>query len=128
MGTPVPQTAVSKRTPEPKTRRRAFVRYRCERPPARRVFFVESYQKATVEIHDLSCGGIGLIFSASLAPGTLLFIDLMGMEVPVEFLAHVVHATARSDGQWTIGCRFDRPLSSDELGLALENVGRREEI
>jgi hypothetical protein len=87
--------------------------------PKRRIFLSESFKSFSAEVHDLSQGGIGLVFDQTLDPGTLLFIDLLGMEVPVEFLAKVIHATARPQGGYVIGCEFDRPLTPDEMNAVL---------
>lgn len=99
--------------------RRASIRYRCDRVPTRRVFLLDGYQSLFAEVCDLSLGGVKLALPRPLPDGTLLFIDLMGMEVPVEFLARVVHASERDGGGWLVGCQFERVLSQDELLLIL---------
>lgn len=99
--------------------RRAAVRYRCDQLPSRRIFVLESYQTVRGHILDLSEGGVGLLLPRPIPQGTLLFIDLMGMDIATEHLARVAHATPREDGQWLVGCQFEHPLDAGELSLIL---------
>ncbi|MFO0966420.1 MAG: PilZ domain-containing protein [Gemmataceae bacterium] len=99
--------------------RRAHVRYRCDRQPSRRVFLVESYRTFFAEVHDLSTSGVGLLQDRPLTLGALLFVDLLGLDVPVEHLARVVHATPGENGRYLIGCEFDHPLAQEELTTVL---------
>jgi hypothetical protein len=116
--TPVLNTAPSK-DDAPTLSRRASVRFRCDRTPTRRVFLVESYRTLAAEVYDLSLGGVGLVCERALDLGTLLFIDLLGMEVAPEYLARVVHSTPRDGNQYLIGCEFERALTQEELDAIL---------
>lgn len=103
--------------------RRAAVRYRCEHATGRRVFVLESYRTFAAEVHDLSVGGVGLILAKPLPTGTLVFIDLFGFDVPLEFLARVAHANPHDDGRFLVGFQFDRPLNHEELTMVLAAYG-----
>lgn len=120
-------TLRAERKPLPHTRR-ASVRYRCDQHTSRRIFVLESYQTVRGHILDLSQGGVGLLLPRPIASGTLLFVDLMGMEISNEHLARVVHSTPRDDGKWLVGCQFEHPLEEAELKVVLNasnsGVGR----
>jgi hypothetical protein len=68
-------------------------------------------------VRDISTEGIGLVLGRRFEPGVLLSV-----EVPDNsdgqtrlLLARVVHATARPEGGWLIGCALLNPLTDDEV-------------
>jgi hypothetical protein len=65
-------------------------------------------------VRDISTAGIGLSMTGRFEPGTALVVELRP-RVLRHLFVHVVHATPDTDGQWIIGCTFDRPLSPQEL-------------
>ena len=81
-----------------------------------------------MRVRDLSVNGIGLVLKQPLERGTILALELpyasKGKAEPS--LACVMHSTQRADGQWLIGCFFDRKLTEAELEAFLER-GREEE-
>ena len=69
---------------------------------------------------DVSRGGLGLLLRHRFAPGTRLTVEVSGASGGSARLAgvHVVYAkptVAAGDLCWLVGCRFDEPLSEDEL-------------
>ncbi len=66
-------------------------------------------------VHDISRGGIGLIFSQDLPLGSIVTIDLgpLGQGTPGLHLARVIHTERRAEGGWFIGCEFAHSLSGD---------------
>jgi hypothetical protein len=103
--------------PNPKAERRASVRYRsslkgsCQTLSAQR----ETSWEATVR--DISPEGIGLLLERRFEPGAVLSIDVTDSrdEQSRLLLARVVHATARPEGGWLIGCELISPLSDEEV-------------
>jgi hypothetical protein len=89
-----------------------------------------SIQPATVrdgsgwraQVRDVSQGGIGLVVNRRFEPGTLLVIELdtPGPDDGRTFLARVVrvvHATARPESDWLLGCAFAAELEDEDLRL-----------
>ena len=68
-------------------------------------------------VRDISTGGIGLVTSTKVEPGTHLILELKSVAFlpPRTLPARVAHATPRASGSWLIGCQFDQPLSGEEL-------------
>jgi hypothetical protein len=68
-------------------------------------------------IRDISPEGVGLLLSRRFEPGALLNIELTdsGDGQKRLLLARVVHATARPEGGWLIGCELISPLTNDEV-------------
>jgi hypothetical protein len=72
------------------------------------------------KVRDISLGGVGLIMQHRFRAGTALDVELRD---PTGHLlrtvwVRVAHATATIvDGRtcWLLGCRFDQPLTEDEL-------------
>jgi hypothetical protein len=65
-------------------------------------------------ITTFSLGGVGLLLSKRVQPGTPVRIRVGTADKPAP-AARVVHATAREDGFWALGCVFDERLSVGEL-------------
>lgn len=100
-----------------KAERRASVRFQsslkgsCQTLSAHR----ETSWEATVR--DISPEGIGLLLSRRFEPAAVLSIELIDSRdsQPHMLLARVVHATARPEGGWLIGCELVSPLSDEEV-------------
>jgi hypothetical protein len=69
------------------------------------------------EVLNISASGIGLLVNPSLQAGSLLNIDLLDRNDRIirTILACVVHTTARTGGDYAVGCNFIRELGEDEL-------------
>jgi hypothetical protein len=62
---------------------------------------------------EVSAGGAGLLLTEDVPAGTRLALELAPL-VGV-FQGLVVHNSDLGGGAWLIGCRFDHPLSEDDL-------------
>jgi PilZ domain len=107
------------------TERRAWVRFPkndaiwCEpvRPLAKR----ELDTAWMGRLRNISRNGIGLSLKKRFEPGTPLLIELSeSPRVSRHLAAHVVHATPDKNGRWIIGCRFDCPLSLEEMQIFVQ--------
>jgi PilZ domain-containing protein len=101
------------------TERRGHVRHgdRNISAPAVRYLVRPSFRYCWALLEDVSATGVGLLLGHAAAPGTVLLLQL-GAYRPGHAdyrLARVVHARARADGYWVVGCGFTRPLTADEL-------------
>lgn len=107
--------------PEPTgTERRAKARYALNVPaafchPIAEVGNDDCWTGARIQ--DVSASGIGLVLTHPVEPEVLLAIDLQG--VSRLLLAHVAHATPRTEGGWLVGCALINPLSEEELQALL---------
>jgi hypothetical protein len=94
-----------------------MVRYHC--PPATlgRLFIANTYTSLTAWVQNLSLQGAGLLVNRAMEPDTWLTIELENNthELCLEVTACVVHAKPQADGNWVVGCRFNRSLTRDEL-------------
>jgi hypothetical protein len=61
-------------------------------------------------ITDISLLGLGLLTNASIAPGEVIRIELIGAG---SLRARVAHATPDGEGRWLIGCSLLAPLDED---------------
>ena|SRR5262249_50040870 len=98
----------------PERERRAWVRMpkdqgvSCHRPmPAPSADESETAWMGT--IRDISPGGIAVLLSWRVDPGTILFV-----RVNESRAVRVCHATP-DNGRWIIGCAFAWPLDQEEL-------------
>jgi hypothetical protein len=70
---------------------------------------------------DLSAVGVGLVLSRPLQPDTPIHLELGGPKqarcVCIE--ARVVRVTAQHNGDWIVGCEFQRQLTDEELDSLL---------
>jgi PilZ domain len=110
-----PQTVPRAAPPD----RRAWVRYRPERPPAGRVFIAATYCRLSADVLDLSCGGVALLLGRPVEPGTLLTIEFGGGvgAVPFEAVASVANVTELPGGRWRCGAELLAPLTEAEVKL-----------
>jgi hypothetical protein len=77
----------------------------------------------SAQIQDISRGGVSLLGHHSFAPGIVLKIDLPFNDqvVPATVLARVVHASAKPNGVWALGCAFVKELREEELQTLLRH-------
>jgi hypothetical protein len=99
---------------------RVFERHSCELPGAcqpieTRGASVESRWPATVV--NISRGGISLHLRRRFERKAILALELSATDGRDSYtgLAQVVHVRSRTDGSWTIGCKFLHALSEEEL-------------
>jgi hypothetical protein len=73
----------------------------------------------TLQVRDLSTGGVGLVVPRAVAPGHTLSVELPEPDGTTWHLKvlQVVHATARPDQSWLVGSVFQRALTAPELDL-----------
>jgi hypothetical protein len=78
--------------------------------------------KVPVLVRDVSTSGIGIVSSRRFERGTLLLIEIQGSteEVPPLLVGKVAHVTARSSGDWLVGCELARALTEDEVRALAE--------
>ena len=71
----------------------------------------------SAQIQDISRGGVNLLGNHAFDPGTILKIELplTDQVVPATILARVVHASAKPNGVWALGCAFVKELREEEL-------------
>lgn len=71
----------------------------------------------SAQIQDISRGGVNLLGNHPFDPGTVLKIDLplTDQVIPSTVLAKVVHASAKPNGVWALGCAFIKDLGEEEL-------------
>lgn len=74
-------------------------------------------KRASVRIRDISTGGIGLLFTEPVEPGTVLTLELQNAERTVTrtVLARAVHVRPVGQGEWALGCTFLSRLEEDEV-------------
>src|SRR5262245_46771375 len=74
-------------------------------------------ERLTVQVKNVSPGGILLLASTAFRPGQLLSLAIPHAEheAASEVLACVVRCDQRRDGRLELGCTFATPLSEAEL-------------
>src|SRR5262245_57406862 len=95
---------------------RATVRYRCAPATYGRVLFDEDDDDREYEgawLADLSLGGAGLIMIRPIEIGKRLYVLIRkpSSQELVVLQGEVIHSTAQVDGEWLVGCKFDRALT-----------------
>jgi hypothetical protein len=78
----------------------------------------------SAQIQDISRGGVNLLGNHPFDPGTVLKIDLPLLSdavIPATILAKVVHASAKPNGVWALGCAFIKELREEELQAILKS-------
>lgn len=70
-----------------------------------------------VQIVNLSPAGIALVVPRPIEAGVSLQLELQGMQdaPPLMKQAHVIHVTARPEGDWLVGCAFVGELGEEEM-------------
>jgi hypothetical protein len=76
----------------------------------------------SAQIQDISRGGVNLLGNHPFDPGTIVKIELPLSDrvVPVTILARVVHASAKPNGVWALGCAFVKELREEEVQALLK--------
>ena len=70
----------------------------------------------TVWLRDLSASGIGFIFHEALAVGTYVVIALpRAAQATLDMLFYVARCSPLSNGQFSIGARFERVITEEDL-------------
>ncbi|MBL8797777.1 MAG: PilZ domain-containing protein, partial [Planctomycetia bacterium] len=104
--------------------RRLWVRYPCEFETASCSLHA-GQSRLEARVRDISGGGISLITSTPLEPGSLLTIELTtDAAADSQLLAYLVRSVPQADGVWENGCIFSLELSDEEL--ARFGAARRE--
>jgi hypothetical protein len=100
---------------------RATIRYHCAPATPGQVHIVDDHEYQRGWVQNLSLGGIGLLLSRAIAPGTSLEITLKSADQVRTFnlQARVVHSTVQPSGDWLIGCQFNERLTEDDLDCLL---------
>jgi hypothetical protein len=86
-----------------------------------RLTTITGHECMTVQIVNVSRGGLGMLAEMPLARGTCLLAELAsrsGLFARV-LLTHIIHVQQEEDGRFTMGGEFLEPLSADELRLFL---------
>ncbi len=104
----------------PSNEHRVWVRYSKKQDTP---FQAGSEQVAwSAQIQDISRGGVNLLGNHPFDPGTVLKIELPLTDgvVPATILARVVHASAKPNGVWALGCAFVKEIREEELQALLK--------
>lgn len=98
--------------------RRGWVRFLCDFDAACEAPATESPESQVPgRINDISRGGALLVLDRALPEGTPLQLTLEDVpeEAPWYLNGHVVHCRQREDGDWAVGCRFEKRLTCEDL-------------
>ncbi len=97
--------------------RRASVRYQSSAKGSCQTLSAGRESSWEAVIRNISTDGIGLLLGRRFEPGVLLALDVTDkIEGQVRLLlARVIHATARPEGGWLIGCCLLNTLTDDEV-------------
>jgi serine/threonine protein kinase len=110
------------RSSEPRTERRASVRYpsnmdtACQRKLS--IHLNDEEQDAwKASVRDLSTRGMGLLLSRRFEKGTILHADLQTLDKRVTRTVEirVTRVDEAGRGVWYIGCTFTKPLTKEEV-------------
>jgi hypothetical protein len=80
----------------------------------------------SAQVQDISRGGVSLLGNHPFDPGTVLKIDLSLTDqvIPATLLAKVIHASAKPNGVWALGCAFIKELREEELQAIVHGPGQ----
>jgi hypothetical protein len=101
--------------------RRASVRFGCELPGSCEPHALPTACQPEVRWHgvvrDISKGGVKLSMWRRFEPGTVLHLDIPMKQGDHAFTRSVVvvHVQQKSGSNWEFGCKFQRPLSDEEI-------------
>jgi hypothetical protein len=86
--------------------RRALVRQLCGPQTSGRLRAASTGGTLWARVRDASTGGLGLLVSRPLAPGSFLAVELRapGMRYALVLEARVARAALQPDGSWLLGC------------------------
>lgn len=99
--------------------RRATVRYACERMTFCRSLATKRDRFWTAIVRDVSRNGIGLLVRSPFPVGSILAVELQGVQFARTLLARVVHTQALASGGHVLGCLFASQLSDKEVQALL---------
>jgi hypothetical protein len=111
--------------PFPVAEQRAWVRHPDPTNSPYQLIDAETEYGWWASVRDVSLGGLAIVLSQRLSPGTRLIIDKpLRPGKPWHALSvRVVHATACAEG-WLLGCEFAHPLSDEDLEALLQPAER----
>jgi hypothetical protein len=100
---------------------RVAVRHRPRQSAAVTVFVHPDYRGRSGALRDVSAGGTALVLDLAVEAGALLFVQLPGRRAgrTRTLAARVVHLTKLPTGEWLAGCRWQLPLTGDDVRQAL---------
>jgi hypothetical protein len=109
----------------PGAEQRAWVRYPDPTNSPYQLIEAETEYGWWASVRDVSLGGLAIVLSQRLSPGTALIIDkpLQSGKPWHALSVRVVHATACAEG-WLLGCEFAHPLSEEDLEALLQPADR----
>jgi len=95
--------------------RRAAIRYQSNHEASCAIG--SEAQQAWGRVKDISVQGVGLLLDREIKPGTRLVVDIHSKihPLPMRVPAHVVRCEKHSSTTWVIGCKFEVPLSEEDL-------------
>lgn len=101
---------------------RRWVRFPCNVETACYAADAAPGEHSPARVVNISAGGMGLLLPCEFGAGTLLKLDLQGTAAHAAgpLLLRVVRATARTAGDWLLGCEFADPLRDEELNVLLK--------
>jgi hypothetical protein len=88
------------------TELRAAIRQLCGQETSCRLRAAASGGTLWARVRDASDGGLGLLLSRPLAPGSFLAVELRapGIRYPVVLEVRITHTALQPDGSWLVGC------------------------
>jgi hypothetical protein len=105
--------------------RRAMVRISCDLPgscePAPMPMASQPETQWPARIGNISASGIYMSLKRRFEPGTRLIVELPTIhEATIQTLTAMVVRVNKSSGKWHHGCKFDTPLTNDELNALVD--------
>jgi CheY-like chemotaxis protein len=116
--TPEPRTLVIDVAEPPGDERRVNVRYRCElNNSCQPLGQSRSGQHWQGQVLDISASGARVLLNRRFEVGTVLVLSVTSSsgESVQRLLARVVRLVRETDGQWSLGCSFNRPVDENDL-------------
>ncbi len=113
---PVGKPILSLDRKAPRNERRVTVRYPSRLEGACQAVGAYTEDRLVGAVHDVSCGGIGLMLPRRFEPGTVLTVELPVPSPgrPRRLLARVQRVQKVSK-KWLVGCEFARRISEEEV-------------
>jgi hypothetical protein len=101
--------------------RRAYVRHPCHLGTSCHPVTSGQGQEWVGQAINISQGGVGLVLNRRFEKGTLLSVEVTGVngQPGRTLFARVAHICQQSDGSWMIGCAFANKLTVDEVNAIL---------
>jgi c-di-GMP-binding flagellar brake protein YcgR len=97
--------------------RRVWVRHSCSLETSLAQANGTDSERVAARVENISRGGVRLVAQDAFEPGDLLSIELppSSANSGSTVLACVVHAQARGNSQWALGCSFASELTDEDL-------------